>query len=184
MMHVFVRATAPIAASLRRVLPSVVLLLAAAALTPAQAQTAPAVSVHAGNLEYDLSGVTTVRHFAVRGEVPLAPMILMEGSLGYSRFGAGPEEHTPVITPEAQLHLQWPLGRVAPYLGAGAGALVAFASEVQPARDAELSLSAAGGVRIQLVDRLGARAELRVRGVGTRFEGSTSEWTAGLSWRL
>jgi hypothetical protein len=28
------------------------------------------------------------------------------------------------------------------------------------------------------------RAELRVRGVGTNFAGSTAEWTLGLSWRL
>lgn len=183
-MKAFVRASAPTTASTHGVLPALALLLAAAAFTPAHAQTAPAISIHAGSLEYDLSGVATVRHFAARAEVPLGRMILAEGSLGYSRFGAGPEEHTPVITPEAQLHVQWPLGRLAPYLGAGAGALVAFESEAQTEGDAELALSAAGGVRVQLVDRLGARAELRVRGVGTRFAGSTSEWTAGLSWRL
>jgi hypothetical protein len=50
--------------------------------------------------------------------------------------------------------------------------------------ESDVTVSGAGGLRWRITPRVGARAELRVRGIGDRFTGSAAEWTAGLSWRL
>ncbi len=191
-MQAITRGTTPLAASIRRaILPASALLLAAAAFTPAQAQieARPTISVHRGIFDYDLAGAGTVRHFAARAELPIASKVLVEGSLGYSRPGPRPEERVTVLTPEVQAQFQYPIGRIAPYVGIGGGTLMALPGDAQDKLETELAVSVAGGVRVQLVERLGARAELRVRGVepkgeGAHFTGSTTELTAGLSWRL
>jgi hypothetical protein len=189
-MHVFTKGCASLATLTRRAAITAGLLLVAGT-TASSAQTTstsgPTISVHAGVFDYDLNGVGTVRHFAARGELPVNSYVFVEASLGYSRPGPRPEERTTVLIPEVQAQLQYPFGRVAPYLGVGAGSLMALAGDAQDKFDAALSLSTAAGARVRLAERLGARAELRVRSVemnGNIFAGATAELTAGLSWHL
>jgi hypothetical protein len=47
-----------------------------------------------------------------------------------------------------------------------------------------LSLSAAGGWRFDLTDRVALLGEMRVRTIGSNVSGSTAEWLGGVSWRL
>lgn len=188
-MRTFTRITGSFATSVRgAILLGAALVVSAAAVAEAQTTglSGVTVSAHYGIFDYDLSGVGTVRHLAARAELPVASKLLVEGSLGYSRTGTRPDERATLLVAEVQGQVQYPIGRFAPYLGVGGGPLMALAGGAQEKFDAELSLSTAAGVRVRLGERLGARAELRVRGVdlnGDGFTGSTSELTAGLSWR-
>jgi hypothetical protein len=145
----------------------------------------PAVSMSGGAFAYDLSGTGTVPMLAVRAELPLTRFTLVEGGLTAARpdqqFGA----RTTFLAPEAQLQLQLPLagGRVAPYLGAGAGAALDFRGRQFGGTQADLTASAAGGLRAWLTEQVGLRAEMRVRGIGRGFTGSAAEWTLGAAWR-
>ena len=109
----------------------------------------------------------------------------MEGGVTAARpdqqFGA----RTTFLAPEAQLQRQLPVagGRVAPYLGAGAGAALDLRRGRFGGTRADLTVSGAGGLRAWLSEQVGLRAELRVRGMGRRFTGSAAEWTLGASWR-
>jgi len=171
---------------MRTALAAVLAVLAVGAPAAARAQRAdaprrPAVSVSAGAFQYDLSGTGTVPMLATRLELPLARYALVEGGVAAARPGrqfAGPETF---VAPEAQLQVQLPLGRFAPYLGAGAGAALRSAGG---RTDGDLTVSGAGGVRAWLTDRVGLRGELRVRGIGTGFTGSAAEWTLGVSRRF
>ena len=144
----------------------------------------PAISVSAGAFQYDLSGTGTAPMVAVRAERPLARYALVEGGLTLAR----PEQQfggtTTFLVPEAQLQAQLPLGRVAPYLGVGAGAAFDRRGDGFGGTRSDLTVSGAGGLRAQLTDQVGLRAELRVRGIGTGFTGSAAEWTVGAAWRL
>jgi opacity protein-like surface antigen len=91
------------------------------------------------------------------------------------------------MTPEVQAQFQRPVGRFAPYVGLGAGALVSLPSDVQTERESLFSLSAAAGARTVLTERVGVVAELRLRGADRTDRGfahSAAEWTAGLAWRF
>jgi hypothetical protein len=105
---------------------------------------------------------------AVRAELPLTRFALVEGGLTAARpdqqFGA----RTTFLAPEAQLQLQLPVAgrRVAPYVGAGAGAAFDLRRDRFGGTQADLTVSGAGGLRAWLTEQVGLRAELRVRGVG------------------
>lgn len=145
----------------------------------------PAVSLSGGAFAYDLSGTGTVPMLALRAELPLARFALVEGGLMAARpdqqFGA----RTTFLAPEAQLQVQLPLagGRVAPFLGVGAGAAFDLRERRFGGTRADPTVSGAGGVRAWLTEQVGVRAELRVRGIGRGFAGSAAEWTLGASWR-
>ena len=87
-----------------------------------------------------------------------------------------------LVIPEIGVQLQLPR-RLAPYLGVGVGSALDFRGRANGGTRRDLTTSGAVGVRGWLSDRLALRGELRVRGVGTGFEGSAAEWTAGASWR-
>jgi hypothetical protein len=148
-------------------------------------ESRPSVSLNAGAFQFDLSGTGTAPMLALRGDMPLSRHFLAEGSISAARptqqFGA-----TTFIAPEAQVQAQLPLagGRVAPYLGAGAGLAIDVRNKGYIGDRSILTVSGATGLRYWLTDQLGLRGELRVRGIGTRFEGSAAEWTLGTSWRL
>jgi len=146
----------------------------------------PAFSLSAGAFQYDLSGTGTSAMFAPRIELPLSRVFLAEGGATVARpeqqFGAT----TTYLIAELQLQAQAPLaaGRVAPYLGLGGG----IAQDRRPSQYGGLqstyTASAATGVRYWLTDRVGLRGELRVRGIGTTFGGSSAEWTLGVARRF
>jgi hypothetical protein len=154
--------------------------------SPADGQSSarPTVSLSTGAMQFDLSGTGTALMAVARGEIPISRIMLLEGSLAYSRPEQQFSGHTSLLIPEVQAHLQWPLGRVAPYLGAGGGLAMDFRGEDFGGLETAVTLSGAGGLRVRFSHRLGARAELRVRGVGTEFSGVAAEWTLGASWRL
>jgi hypothetical protein len=171
---------------MRTALVAVPAVLAAAVPALARAQRAdvvgrPAVSVGGGVFQYDLSGTGTVPMLAARVELPLARYALVEGGVVAARPERQSAGRETFVAPEAQLQLQLPLGRFAPYLGAGAGAALRSGGG---RTDSDLTVSGAGGVRAWLTDRTGLRGELRVRGIGTRFTGSAAEWTLGVSRRF
>ena len=146
---------------------------------------APTISASVGIMQYDLSGVGDSWMAAVRFDQPLATRYwLLEGGLVLARPGQQFGDTTTFAVAEAQLQLQWPTIRLSPYLGAGGGIALDLRDDADGGVQSDLTLSVSGGGRFQLRERLGMRAELRVRGIGTGFTGSTAEWTLGLSWRL
>ena len=161
---------------------------AAARAQSASLETAqrPAVSLAAGAFQFDLSGTGTAPMVAARAEWPLSRFFLAEGGLVVARpkqqFGGT----TTFFVPEAQLQAQLPLagGRVAPYLGVGAGYAIDRRTSAFGGTRSDPTFSAATGARYWVTDQLGLRAELRVRGVGSGFGGSAAEWTLGTAWRL
>ena len=92
-------------------------------------------------------------------------------------------EITTFIVPEFQLQLQTP-NRVAPYVGAGFGRAFDIRSDQFGGTIARVTMSGALGVRAWMSSRAGARAELRVRGIGSGFNGSAVEGTMGWLLRL
>jgi hypothetical protein len=150
----------------------------------AQLPVGTAASIHGGIFQYDLAGTGTVRHLAARLEVPVDRIVGIEGSVGYSRPGAEPDEATTMLIPELQARAEWPGTRLAPFFGLGVGAAVVLEGAGQNGRDTDLTVAGAGGMRLRVSDRLALQGELRVRGIGSRFQGSSSEWTTGLVWRL
>jgi hypothetical protein len=146
----------------------------------AQTVGSPFVTVAAGAFQFDLAGTGTAPMLAVRGALPLAALLLVEVGTLIARPEQQFGRRTTFLAPEVQIQVQWPLGAAAPYLGAGGGWSVDFRGG--DGRATDLTVSAAGGVRIPVTERLGAQLELRVRGIGTGFEGSAAEWTAGFAW--
>jgi len=159
----------------------------------------PALSVSVGAFQYDLSGTGTAPLVAGRVELPLSRFFLVEGGLAVARpeqqffdggtyqiSGAPIGTTTTYLIPELQLQVQAPLvaGRVAPYLGLGAG----IADDRRPSRyggsQSTMTVSGATGLRYWLSDRMGLRGELRVRGIGTSFAGAAAEYTLGTAWRF
>lgn len=143
----------------------------------------PALSLSAGISQFDLSGTGTTSIIALRGEYPLVPVLLIEGGVTIARPQQALGERGTLLMPELQLQLQLPR-RVAPFIGLGTG----FAHDGVVARyggDANrITFSGAAGLRAAITRQVGLRAELRVRYIGTGFNGSTADWTLGAGWRF
>ena len=159
-------------------------LIAAAAFTIAQPLRAqlpiPSFSVAGGVSNYDLSGTGTTPFGVARLDLSLLSLIA-EGSVGVLRPTEDGDAHRTYIVPEAQLQYQFLPLLVRPYIGVGAGSFRAIAGP-DPHRS-DLTLSASAGVRVGIpLTPIGARGEVRVRGIGSGFTGSAVEWTLGLSW--
>ena len=144
------------------------------------------LSITAGRVDYDLSGVGGTSGLAVRMTKDLTPGLGLELRGLFARpcqqfqscKDVGPAT---LLIPEAQLQYRWHLGRVEPFVGAGAG-VAALRSSISTDVDPTMSFSAGTGVR--LTDRLALTGEFRLRGHEFRFVGTTTEVNAGLSWRL
>jgi hypothetical protein len=153
------------------------------AFSSVEATSIERFSLSAGFFNFDLSGTGTATTFVPRAEIPLTRNLLLEGSFGVAR----PEQsfdRTLMLMPEAQLQYQWRLGRFAPYIGGGGGAAVDLREKAFGGTDADLMLSASGGLRIAITDQLGTRADFRLRGLKPEFSGSVAELTFGLSWLI
>ena len=157
---------------------SFIALAGAAAPASAQEPSRFNLAVATGLVDFDLSGTGQTVGTAIRGERALSRHFAIE----FGSLFAKPSEafgRSTLIAPEALLRASWQAGRVAPYLAAGGGTVLRrYAGQSAW----NLSTVGAGGVRVRLTDRLSAQAEMRLRGVGRRFQGSTAEWTAGLVW--
>jgi hypothetical protein len=160
-------------------------ILAAPALLIAQEPAArrTAVSLSYGTFDYDLSGTGNTWMIAARVERPLTRVVLIEGGIVFARPEQQFGDTTTFVIPEVQAQIQIPR-RLAPYLGAGIGLAMDFREEEFGGTLTEVTFSGAVGLRAWLTDRFGARAELRVRGIGTNFAGSVAELTVGAALKL
>lgn len=135
-----------------------------------------------GASQFDLSGTGTTPFVALRLVFEANRFLLLEPGLGAMRPDEQLGRQVTYLLREAQVQLQVPGKVVRPYLGVGGGAIMAIDDDGNS--DTELTLSAAGGLRIRLGSGPALVTELRVRGIGSEFTGSSAEWTAGLTWRL
>lgn len=144
------------------------------------------LSITAGRVDYDLSGVGNTRGLAVRATKELTSHLGLELRGLVARpcqqfqpcEGDGPAT---LFVPEVQVQYRWNTGRVEPFVGAGLG-MSALRSSRHTAWDPTVSFAA--GTGIWLTDRLGLSGEFRLRGHEFRFTGTTTEVNAGLTWRL
>jgi hypothetical protein len=143
-----------------------------------------AVSVSYGVFQFDLSGTGDARMIALRVERVSPRWLVLEGGVVVARPGQQFGDTTTLVIPEAQTQFQLVLGRVAPYLGVGMGMAFDLRDEVDGGTQRRLTLSGATGLRAWFTERFGARAELRIRGFGSNFGGSSAEWTGGLALRF
>jgi opacity protein-like surface antigen len=169
----------------------------AAQLVPVTYDNARTATLAVGVSQYDLSGTGAAAHFAFRGTQAITRLLLAEASLGYTRYDAQGNVRSSLLIPELGLQLQAPLGGISPYVGIGAGVAanrVGGGDSTDPITGIRRSavsrtttdptFSAAIGGRIAVSSPMSAVGELRVRGIGSGFEGSTAEWTLGIAWRL
>jgi len=156
-------------------------LLAAPAL--AQRADGPTLTVAAGVSQFDLPGTGSTAVYAARVEQPVRRALIVEGGVAVARpdqqFGA----RSTLIIPELGVQAQLP-GTIAPYLGLGVGAAIDRRPSSAGGTQSDVTASGAVGVRAWVTERVGLRGELRVRGIGTGFEGSTAEWTLGAALRF
>ena len=173
------RLSYPLAASL-----AIASLFFSARRAHAQAESvgSQGVAVMAGAAQYDLSGTGTTSMASVRWDAVPRSWFMTELAVGVLRPPMDAGGHQTLVIPEGQLQFQLPLRVVRPYLGFGGGA--AFANGAGQ-NDVTTTASLSTGLRIAPPNApLTLQAELRVRGIGSGFEGSVAEWTAGLRWRL
>jgi hypothetical protein len=158
------------------------LVLGAAVFMPARASAQlpiPRFEIAGGVTKFDMSGTGTTPFGAVRLDLPISALIF-EGSLGAFRpqenFGV---RHTYVV-PEGQVQLQLFPAIIRPYIGIGGGWVRAVSGPDPRRNDVTGSLSA--GIRAGLPGLpFSLRGEVRLRGIGTGFNSTASEWTIGLS---
>ncbi|HYD51008.1 MAG TPA: outer membrane beta-barrel protein [Gemmatimonadaceae bacterium] len=167
---------------MRRVLPALALLAAPASLAAQGVTSVPAAgfALVGGVSQYDYSGTGTGLHLAGRLTRPLTRVVVGEVGIGYMHYDSQGGDRVRMLIPELQLQLQLPHDRVSPYLGVGGG--VAF-SWISDANEFQPTLSGAAGVRVTVTPLVSFLGELRVRGVGSDFEGSAAEWTVGVGFR-
>ena len=139
----------------------------------------PRFEIAGGVSKFDMSGTGTAPFGALRVDVPLTALII-EGSLGAFR----PQEQFGVrrtyIVPEGQVQLQLFPAIIRPYIGVGGGWVRAISGPDPRRNDVTGSVSA--GIRAGLPGLpFALRGEVRLRGIGSGFSSSASEWTIGLS---
>jgi len=151
-------------------------------LSPNVALAQIAISISGGFAQFDLSGTGDAPVLAGRVDMPVNRYVIAEPGITLlwpeQQFG----ETTTLFIPEVQFQLQRP-GRLAPYVGLGVGGAFDIRDDENGGTQSDLTISGAAGLRAQLSEMFGLRVELRMRGIGDSFQGSTAEWTAGLSFR-
>jgi hypothetical protein len=151
--------------------------------TPGIGRAQTSISVYRGTSEYDLSGVDSAPTTAVRAARHLSSLLVLEAGLSYvelrEQFG-----RSNLYLPEAQLQLQWPLGRFAPYVGVGAGLGIDAPEDREFSNDTDATFSVGGGLRVDLPYRLLLAGDARIRTFGTRFTGTGAEASLGVGFRF
>ena len=164
-----------------RVLFSFAFALAVAGVSTAHAQGSSwDFAVSGARVDYDLSGTGTAPGLAVRSTRDLTPNVRIElgGLFAKPQQQFGPST---LFMPEAQLQYRWNAGRLSPYVGGGVGVAM-DKTDFRTDWDPTVSFSIGTGVR--LTERVALTGEFRLRGHEWRFVGTTSELSAGLTWRL
>jgi hypothetical protein len=161
-------------------------LLSIAGVDALSAQAAPlsgsGIALMGGAAQYDLSGTGTTGVVSIRLDDMPKRWLVTELSLAYLHPPMQSGARETLLIPEGQLQVQVPFSYVMPYLGIGGGAAFAHAGGHS---ETTATASVATGLRVILPNApVSLQAELRVRGIGSSFAGSTAEWTGGLRWRL
>jgi opacity protein-like surface antigen len=159
-----------------------VLIFSGARVASAQEAAAPnTITASAGALNFDLSGTGTTVGVAVRGTRALTSHLALETGVLFARPQLQGGGRANLIAPEAHLQYHWRLGRFAPYAGGGIG----FGHQSRSGSSAtNLALSAAGGARTYVTDRVAVIGEFRLRGLERDFAGTTAEVMGGLSFAM
>jgi len=168
------------------VLMSFGLLIASASAASAQDFARPqrssidGVEFLVGYMDYDLSGTGSTVPIAIRGTKALTSNLSLEfgGTFATPELQFGSSR---LLMPEARLTYSWGTGRFRPFVSGGGGFAWQRADLV--GNRWRSTLTAGGGVRMQLNDRLYAVGELRLRGLSD-FAASTAEWLGGIGWQL
>lgn len=153
--------------------------IAGAGSVSAQARTR-VVSVVGGPAPYDLAGTGTGVAVGMRGD--FRPIPYLSGQIGVSYFAyssSGVPGGYDYVLPEATVMGRIPIGRVAPYLGAGAG--VAF--ELRGHDDESLTLHGVLGANVALARNLETVTEARIRSIDP-WTGNTVDLLVGAGWRF
>jgi len=175
---------------MRLTIPLLAALLGVATMLPAQQAPTRSVTLAAGPMSFDASGTGTATVVALSA-VQTMPWrwVALEAQAAYAGLdeqSGGAATRTGIL--EGQAQLQWPNGRVQPYLGLGGG-LVRYLTNANGRRAIEPAVVGAIGMRAALTDAWGVRLDARVR--GWQFAGATdwavnssTELTLGLSRRF
>jgi hypothetical protein len=86
-----------------------------------EARPRPAVTFMAGPSAYDLSGTGTAAFGAVRFDVPVGRVFILEPGVAIFRYTAQSADAITYLFPEVSFQAQVPGGGVRPYLGGGIG---------------------------------------------------------------
>jgi hypothetical protein len=160
--------------------------VAACVASPVHAQlmgsTRPTIAVTAGKTDYDLSGTGTRNVVALRVQLPISHYFRIEPGVTYMnhRVFDGLLARVHVMMPEVQVQGAVQLGRIEPYLGLGAGTAI---RSLEGTSVWDMTVSAAGGVRLELGGGWGLGSELRLRAIDP-WAGSTADWGVSLLKRL
>ena len=165
--------------------PSVVALVFALVVPDRAHAQAPAaqhsISAGVGAVNFDLSGTGNATGISGRGTLALTRSLAVEGNLLF----AWPEQQfgpSRITALDAHLQYHWRvLGRLRPFAGGGIGVLMTRSDFIEKN---QFTMSAAGGARVDLTDRLSVLGEFRLRGIEPDFAGSTAEFIGGLTYRL
>lgn len=154
--------------------------LAALVSTPAAAQSPSrfhnGIGLSGGVAQFDMSGTGTTPFGALRLEHEFTSWLLVDGALGVLRPDEQFSQRRVYLVPEAQLQVQYPVGPVRPYLGAGIGML----KSVSGSERTYAIFSGATGLRVAVSDAVDVRGELRVTGQSATL----AQWTLGLARRF
>jgi hypothetical protein len=159
-----------------------VLIFSVAGVASAQDTAASTtISVSTGALNFDLSGTGTTAGFAVRGTRALTPHLALETGVLLARPRLQDGNRATLFVPEVHLQYHWRAGRFGPYVGGGIG----FGHQNRAGSNiTDVALSAAGGARAHVTDRLAVLGEFRLRGLEHDFAGTTAEVMGGLSFAI
>lgn len=135
------------------------------------------------NYDFELDGDGYAPMLAARAVVPVATVLMLEGSVLAARPGQDFGETTTLLIPEVQVQLALPFSQLIPYIGLGVGAAIDFRSSDVGGKQSYATFSGAVGGKYWLRDALGVQLEYRARGIGS--EGASSnEFGLALLWQL
>ena len=162
-----------------------VLAVLPAAAAAQQLGTGPVrVAATIGRMDYDMSVVGQANVFSGRLGVRLGSVLGLEAYGGYAAVEEEDLGTTRLYMPEAQIQARWPLGRISPFVGAGAGLIVAESYDPAIGTDSEVTFSAAGGLTADVGSRMLLLGDVRLRGVGPRMAGATGDLNVGVGFRF
>jgi hypothetical protein len=143
----------------------------------------PTFYVGGGVSQFDLSGTGTAPLFVANAAWELRRVFLLEAGTSVARLDQDVGTTT-LLIPGGQVQAQGRIGNLRPYIGLGAGVALDVRDEAYGGWNTEPAVSASAGLRLWFKRWLALRAELRLQGIGTGFEGAVAEWHAGLTGRM